>query len=306
MATADRRGTAARCGPPEPPPRARARRSLAPLGKVGAVALALALSLGGEAFAESPGGPVLVGHGSEPYRFFGNASVALPVLVHASEATGLRLRAQLVQLTSDLAVPVGTELDVPLPRDVAGRQRIEIEIELSVPLPAVKRETDFELWVRSRRDRDATWDAAGRIALRVYPDDLLGPVRRWAASHPLRVEDDHGALIGVLRQQRIPVAGVTAAPGSRDGRGLTLYAGSPALRQSGRVPPRAGDAAILFTERQTDGPRLLVERTDRGTIVTVEMRLLDRLATDPLAQQMFLAVLDLVHEEQPSTGGDPR
>jgi hypothetical protein len=38
--------------------------------------------------------------------------------------------------------------------------------------------------------------------------------------------------------------------------------------------------------------------------VTVEMRLLDRLATDPLAQKMFLEVFELVHEERPSTGGN--
>ena len=302
MVTSDRRGTAARCGPPEPPPRAPARRGPARPGKLVAVALALALGLGGEAFAGSPGSPARVVSDLERYHFFGNASATVPLIVHASEGTGLRLRAQLVQLTSDLAVPVGTELDVPLSRDVAGPQRID----LSVPLPAVERETNFELRVRSRLDPEAIWDVAGRIALRVYPDDLLAPLRRWAASHPLRVVDDHGALIGALRQQRIPLAGVTAAPGSRDGRGLALYAGSPALRRTGRFPPREGEAAVLFTERQPDGPRLLVERTERGTTVTVEMRLLDHLATDPLAQQVFLAVLELVHEVRPPTGGDVR
>ena len=272
---------------------------------VWAFALVFALTLVSGASAGSFGSPALViphPNRFEPYRFFGDRTVAVPLLVHASEPGGLSLRAQLVQLTSDLAVPIGAEREVPLPRDVSPRTRIEIE--LSIPLPAVKRETDFELWVRSRRDRDEVWHTAGRIALRVYADDHLSPVRSWARSHPLRVEDDHGSLVEFLRQQRIPVVEVRGTQGSRAGRGVTLYAGPQALRKRARVPLREDEAIVLFTERRTETPRFLIERSGRGTAVTVEMHLLDRLATDPLAQKIFLEVFELVHEERPSTGGD--
>lgn len=179
-------------------------------------------------------------------------------------------------------------------------------MELSIPLPAVKRETDFELRIRSRRDRDEVWQAAGRLGLRVYPGDLLSPIRNWATSHPLRVEDDHGVLSGFLRQQRIPVVGGTGTWSSRAGRGVTLFAGPQALRKRAHVPRREDEAIVRFTERETETPRFLIERTGRATSVAVEMRLLDRLATDPLAQKIFLEVFQLVHEEKTSTGGEVR
>ena len=286
----------------------RVRPHAAQLGNgVRAFALVGALALASGVSAGSFGDPALVIPRSaplEPYRFFGDQTVAAPLLVHAREPEDLSLRAQLVQLTSDLAVPIGAEIDVPLPRDVSPRPRLEIE--LSIPLPAVKRETDFEIRFRFRRGPEKVWAAAGRIALRVYPADLLGPVRSWATSHPLRVVDDHGLLIGFLREQRIPVVGVTATRGSRAGRGVTLYAGPQALRKGAHGPLREDEAIVLFTERQTEVPRFLIERTGGGTRVAVEMRLLDRLATDPLAQKIFLEVFELVHEETSSTGGNVR
>ncbi len=272
-----------------------------------AVALACALTLGAGTCADSLASSVLVipRSGSlEPYRFFGDRTVTVPLLVHASEPGELTLRAQLVQLTADLAVPIGALIEVPLPRNAAPQG--SIEIELSTPLPAVARETAFELWIRSRRGRQTVWDMAGRIALRVYPADLLGPVRRWATAHPLRVNDDHGTLLEFLRRQEIPVVGVTGARDSRAGRTVTLYTGPQASRQHAHVPIREGEAVVLFTERHTDTPRVLIERAGGRTAVTVEMRLLDRLATDPLAQRILLELFELVHEDRPSPGGDVR
>jgi hypothetical protein len=226
--------------------------------------------------------------------------VALPLLVHTPELEAVRLRAQLVQLTSGLAVPIGAEFDMHLSERVPAR---EGEIELPVRLPPVKRETDFELRIRSRRDPAQVWELAGRVPLRVYPPDLLDPVRRWATSHPLRVKDGDGSLIGFLRQQKVPVAGA-AVP--RDSRGVTLYAGPAAVRARVHRPLRDGETIVLFTERETEIPRFLIERAGRGTTVIVEMRLIDRLVTDPLAQKMFLEVFALVHEERPSIGGNVR
>ncbi len=270
-----------------------------------AFTLASCLALGSEAYAASFGGSALVitrPSRPEPLRLFGGQTVAVPVLVHTLKVEGLTLRAQLVQLTSDLSVPIGAEFEVPLPLNPSGHSGIELD--LSVPLPAVQRETNFELRVRSRRGHDKPWHAAGRIALRVYPGDLLDAVRVWAKSHPLRVRDTKGALQHFLRQQKIPVVADGKTQGFRDGRGVSLFAGASALREHERFPLPEGEAIVLFTERESDPPRFFIERTDRGTTVSVEMRLLDRLATDPLAQKIFLAVFQLLHEERPSVKGD--
>lgn len=262
------------------------------------VLLIVALSLGPAASAESFGSLALVtprANPSEPYRFFGNRTVTVPVLIHAPEPEGLTIRAVLVQLTSNLSSPVAGELEVPLSARPAADPGIELD--LSVAVPAVNRETGFELRFRSRRHGDRAWQAAGRIALRVYPVDLLSPVRAWAQSHPLQVEDDHGSLIELFRQQRIPLAGHSGP------RGVTLYAGSRALQKRAQLPLGDDETVVLFTERETETPHLLIDRTGRGTTMSVEMRLLDRLAADPLAQKIILEVFQHLHEQAPPTKG---
>ncbi len=307
MLTLDRKKEASPIRSFRHPLRVPVRRDSAQLTRgVGACALTLALAVNSGVFAGPVGSSALViprPQAVQPYRCFGDRTVAVPLLIHAPEPEKLTLRAELVQLTASFSVPIGGELEVPLPRYPSPPSGIEVD--LSVVLPAVRQETDFELRIRSRWDGDGDWQAAGRIALRVYPDDLLNPVRSWAKSHPLRVDDDHWSLIQFLRQQSIPVVGDgrQAFTGSR---GVTVYAGARALRKHALFPQRGDETAVFFTERQTDTPRLVIERIGRATAVTVEMRILDRLATDPLAQKIFLEVFQLLHEEKPPTKGDIR
>ena len=268
--------------------------SLVPL--TNALLLAVVLSLDPAASAQSS--LVLVAarlKPSEPYRFFGDRTVTAPLVIHALEPEGLALRAALVQLTSNLSATAAGEIEVPIPARAAAAPGIELD--LSVAIPAVNRETDFELRFRARRRGDQVWQAAGRIALRVYPADLLGPVRAWAQSHPLWVEDDHGSLIELLREHGIPLAD------RPDSRGVTLYAGARTLEKRTRLPLREDETAVLFTERETETPYLLIDRTSRGMTVSVEMRLLDRLATDPLAQKIFLEAFQRLHEHTPPRKG---
>jgi hypothetical protein len=281
---------------------ASSRKQAALSGPVAAVALALVLAFGTGAAARSPGSPASVTRRADrldPYRFFADRTVTMPLLVHAPDPRGLVLYAQLVQLTSDFAVPIGAAVEVPVPTDEPPGPGVEIE--LSIPLPPVKRETDFELRFNARRGRDGVWHAAGRVPLRVYPGDLLSPVRRWATAHPLWVKDDRGALIEFLRQQQIPVASAETQ-NLRDGRGVTLYAGHRAFGERALGPLRQGEAIVLFAERETETPRFLVERSGGGTAVTVEMRLLDRLAADPLAHKIFLELFEVLNTEHQSNG----
>jgi hypothetical protein len=223
----------------------------------------------------------------EPYRLFGGRTAMVPVRVHAPDPDGLDLRAVLVQLTSSLSVPVAEQLAVRLSPRADGDPWFDAEFGLTPP--DVKRETDFEIRFRSRRRGEPAWQAAGRVTVRVYPSDLLDPVRAWARSHPLSVQDHRGLLVEFLRRQTIPIAD---RPG---GRGVTLYVAS--RRKDGSVPLLDGGAAVLFTERETDTPHLVIDRTGRTTIVRVETRFLDRLETDPQAQKLLLEVFQRLHEQ---------
>jgi hypothetical protein len=217
----------------------------------------------------------------EPLRFFGGRTVNVPLVLHTTQFEGLSVRAELVQLSASLALPVAREVDVPLAVPDRPAASPASELELPVSLPAVHRETDFELRFRSFRLAEPVGRPAGRVALRVYPDNLLEPVRVWAESHAIRLEDGHGSVTELFRRQGIAVTD-TAHPD------LTVFAGLRStrvrtLRRHGSAP-----AEVFFTEREVATPHLVVERTGKNTRVTVEMYLLDRLTTDPLAQKMFL------------------
>jgi hypothetical protein len=237
--------------------------------------------------AQSPASVTSRADAPGAYRLFADRTVTVPVLVHASDPDSVDLRAAIVQLTSSLSMPLAVEMDVRLTPGATGHPWLDASVSLT--LPSVEREADFEIRFRSRRRGDTVWQPAGRVTVRVYPADLLAPLREWARSHPISVRDDRGALVEFLRRQRIPLAD---RPGRR---GVTLYVGS--RWKDGSAPPVDGEAAILFTERETDTPHLLVDRAGRGPIVSVEMRFLDRLETDPLAQKLLLEAFRRLHEQ---------
>jgi hypothetical protein len=200
------------------------------------------------------------------------------VLVYASNPDGIDLRAAMVQLTSSLSMPVADHLDVRLTSRAAGHAGFEAGVILTPP--SVKRETDFEIRIQVRRRSESGWQPAGRVTVRVYPAGLLEPVREWARAHPISVRDDGGTLVAFLRGQRIPIADRTGS------RGVTLYVGSRWKDRNEFLLD--GETAIVFTERETDTPYMIVDRRGRGTAVSVETRLVDRLETDPLAQKLLL------------------
>jgi hypothetical protein len=105
----------------------------------------------------------------ELYRCVGSRTAMLPLSIAATQIDTLVIRADLVQLGARLALPVIRDLDVPVRIPAPGVSRITSNVALT--LPAVTRETDFELRLRFRRQTDEIWRPAGRVAVRVYPTD---------------------------------------------------------------------------------------------------------------------------------------
>jgi hypothetical protein len=251
------------------------------------------------AVADAPTGlPVVLAAPEQvrPYRFFGGQTVRVPVLMlGASAATALR--AHLVQLAFDLSAPVGPPVEVALP--AAASNGAARPAEIVIALPEVQRETAFELRVHARSRSGGEWRPAGRLALRIFPPDLLAPLRAWADKHPLRVREDTGGLEQFLRDRNVRTM---PAPGVESRGGLSLRAGRFARQPASS--PRAGETVVLFMEKHSEVPRIVVEQTGPGTVVRVEGRLLGDLASDPLAQRTLLEVLELALGRESSTGGE--
>jgi len=164
--------------------------------------------------------------------------------------------------------------------------------EIDVELPRVSQSSDFELRVESRAEDD--WRPAGRVALRLYPDDLLAPLRSFAARRDLRVVEDDGQLAALLERFRIPFRERGSPPNPRrKAAPVTLYAGRPARE----TPIRS--VAVVFAERERGLPHLVVTELPEGKVIRVEMQLLSRLESDPRSQQTLLEIFELL--EQPTS-----
>jgi hypothetical protein len=234
----------------------------------------------------------------EAGRFFGGRTVSVPVPLTPPIDDSLVLRARLFQLTAALASPIGDALELPVAQ--AGGAGAWAP-RLDILLPHVSRESHLELRLQVRRGAEGEWHDAGRVALRVYPDDLLEPLRDWAREHTLRLVDDRGELADFLRHHDIDFRARGDAPRPGTGPQITLYAGKAARRQ------RSGDkpgAAVIFRERELGVPHVLVDERGNQPVVSVEMALVARLDSDPRAQQTLIQIFELLQAR--SRGGDPR
>lgn len=232
----------------------------------------------------------------EPWRFFGGQTVEMPVPLFPSFAG--RLRGQLFERASAVARPIGPRVEVGV--DGAGGEA-GWPPRLDVALPSVRQPADFELRVEIRPESADAWHSAGRMPLRLYPEDLLAPLRRFSESHRIRVVEDHGELGAFLREQQIAFTSRGDAPRPAKGPGVTLYAGASAERAAREPTPSPGDI-VIFRERQPGLPHLAIEEHGPGSRITVEMQLLRRLSSDPRAQQTFVEIFELLEARR--TRGD--
>jgi hypothetical protein len=207
----------------------------------------------------------------------------------------LVLQGQLFQVASGTAAPLGQKFRLepisPLASDSVTATTV------SVPLPVVERETEVELRVHSFVQGNPRGCPAGRIPLRVYPEDLLADLRSWAELHSLRVKDAHGTLRKFLEQREISLDESYGIPRNGDVPPVTLYVGDD-LPEQVRARAGEGEAVVAFTEREMEWPLLTVEHIGAGFLIRVEALLIERLASDPRAQEALVAIFETLERHR--------
>jgi hypothetical protein len=218
---------------------------------------------------------------------FGGRSVSISTVLHGAAGARADLKARLFQITPALAAPVGESLDVASGVDfIGGLRRL---LTFDVAIPPVERESRFEVVVFVRVHPAADWRRSGSVSLHVHPSDLLKPLRRWTEDRPLRLRDPSGKLEHFLTAQRISFLDPNARSLERpDHPVVTLVVGGTDDLALARRRAERGEAVILFRERASAFPR--IDRT--GSLLIVELELLDRLPMDPLAQKLFLELVE--------------
>jgi len=277
------------------------------LAFVAAIALVAALPL--QARGDSPAVLVEVGAHAiaspRPQHVFGGRTVSVPVVVYGTPGVRADLRARLVQLAPGLAAPAGEPVDIASGVDFGAAFRRDLSFDVMVP--AVERESRFELTVFLRAPPSGAWRPVGTLLLRAYPNDLLKPLKRWTERQPLRLDDPSGKLERFLSAQGIAAVDLNARSLEKaDGPVVTvLVDGSDDLARA-KARARRGEAVIVFHEHAGAFPRIDRTRWGAGSLQVVELELLDRLPVDPQAQNLFLELLRSARSSETNKEEDPR
>ncbi|MFQ5656771.1 MAG: hypothetical protein ACE5G5_04465 [Candidatus Methylomirabilales bacterium] len=246
--------------------------------------------------AQEQTAPVIVdiGPGVSPpamvRHVFAGRSVSLPMVVYGPPDARVDLKARLFRVTRSLAVPVG---DVEIASDIEFTRGVRRKLTFDVAVPAVKREAAFQLAVFIRVHPKERWRQVGRLHLRVYPEDLLKPLQAWTKRQPLRLHDTTGKLENFLKAQGVAFLDLNARSlEDFDEPVVTLIAGEPDALALAKRQAKRGEAVIIFQEQVVTLPRVEERPWEVGSVVNVEMELLDRLPMDPKAQKAFLEIIE--------------
>lgn len=237
---------------------------------------------------------------------FGGRPVSVPVVLHGMPGARAEVRARLVQVAAGLAAPAGEPVDIAAGAvDFSAGLRRELSVDVMVP--TVDRESRFELAVFLRAPPSGEWRPVGTVLLRAYPTDLLKPLKRWTERQPLRIGDPSGKLESLLVAQGIAVLDVNAQSLEKgDGPVVTVLVDGTDDLARATARARRGEAVVVLRERTGAFPRIERMRWGAGSLVLVELPLLDRLALDPQAQNLFMDVVRSARSGETNREEDPR
>ncbi len=207
----------------------------------------------------------------------------LPVeLMAPLPCTGLKIR--FVQVSARLSMPLGED-KVVNDESCAG-------YTWQPTLPVVKREIVIRLQMFYRNEQGRWQDLWQSSLVKVYPKTLLDPLRVWAQHHPLIVKDRNGKLAAFLAQQAITFR--TRRFDTRtlsDIKPVYFVTDPDSSKLSGTASWNTEYVNIVFFhERIYNISKIKSLNTKHGTRIDVEMKLLDKLTTDPLAQKVLLEI----------------
>jgi len=253
---------------------------------------------------------------------FGDSTVRVEMDVLGRVGSMVDLVGQLFQFTAALAVPTGEPMKIVTARTFDDTARFRVSIP--VPLPAVKRPSQFDLRIRGRSDAKSAWRTVGHQVFEVYPHGILSELSH-AENIRIFILSDHDAkLSSFLEGEGLPYKMLSDAvlsdfPLNRIADRSTLadrntdvmlvlrVLSSETHVRRGRTNDsivegllRKGFRIIEFREKVGTVPAVIIRKVGPGVHTNVEMPLIDDLADSPRAQLFLLDVIRLTLE-----GGQP-
>ena len=232
------------------------------------------------------------------YHVFGGQRLDLPLNVRGN-TKHLDLRARLVQIAFMLEAPVGDNLNilsgVPLNGDTP------LKTHVSLPLPDVRDQTDFELRYQCKTEK-SEWLYAGHTRLRLYSQKILEPLKPLAQNVVLRLKDEGDALRPLLKDLDISVTDHRSPVHPPESPAITLI-----IRENKDPNPSDLDdldlqihkqeSVVVFNEEVRSLPKIVKTSHRGGHLIQVDLEVIRHLRHDPRAQKTFMEIIQLAHPD---------
>ena len=237
------------------------------------------------------------------YHLIGGQTVELPLVIRGQFEKPLSLRARLVQTAWSLAALTTVNLNILTDQSLTtGNSR---ETTVSVPLPEVRDETNFEL-VFQAKTKDTEWFDVSSTKLRLYSNTILEPLKLLSQKIILRLKDDRDMLRPTLENLEVFVVDHRAPIPRYDQPILTLIINSNHKQDFltwDTVDRQRHDleSIILFNEQVRTVPKVDKMPYQDGHLVQVELELLKHLHNDPRSQKAFMEIINLAYPSEKGT-----
>lgn len=192
--------------------------------------------------------------GRSQYHEFGGTRLTVPFNYDVPDCSGIR--SQLFRKKNTHPVPV-TQLALS-----------QCGEDVAVQIPEVNKPSHYELVIEVQKG--SNWHHLDTIAITGFPRDIFKDFRKWAENHEVMVADSEGKLESFLKKQEIPFT--------------SSFGFEP---PSPQAIMKVGEREYVFHETETPFPKIWI----RDKQVVFELRFLDQLPTNPLAQNELMQVL---------------
>ena len=181
------------------------------------------------------------------YHFFGGSKIVLPFLIRHVVGSIADVRVESSQMAAALEAPY--DLQARLVSPVKKEAFSPCNNLVSLNLPAVNRETAFELKFQIQLTPEGSWQEAGSAILHIYPANILEPLKQWSKKVQLRLDDSQKILGPRLEEQGITFVDVKAAQ-SLDPKTpvVTIMIMGENTRAASLPRPKLGEAIVVFKE----------------------------------------------------------
>lgn len=227
------------------------------------------------------------------WKVFGGQTIDISLVVHGDLKERIAVQADLFQTASgNFAAPV--KKDIPVASDLDLSRSVQYPVAFLLQLPKVERAGDFYLRYNFRLASAEKWQNAGSVNMRVYPDDILKPAQAFAEKNRIYLYGENSTLRSFLKDKNIRFEDrkdIFPKPETNPGLILAEYIDEDWFALPKELP--SDQAVVVFYPPADSLPRIMVKQSGHGILIEVKMSLMDELAANPEAQELFEEIIDL-------------